>query len=362
MVWMVLLAATAAWLVWLCQARVAVRVRAEGARVEVARRGHVLAAPVSGRVLSSTLRLEQRVVKDQILVELDAAEQIGERERLLLERASSELQRRAIVRELETLERVVVSRREVARVRLDEAEIRREQTGSLARLRASESERELDLSSRGFLAQVVADRGASDVYQLQRELAAAQVNLRRIRAEQLADEAERAREGAALRKEVLVLDGRLSALDGKLIENARELERRRIRTPIAGTLGTMAALTAGTVVQQGDTLVTVVPSGDLRIVAEFLPARALGRIHAGQPGRMQLAGFPWTQYGTLAARVEHVGREVHGERVRVELAITDAARHGDLQHGLPGQLEITLEEVSPLVLALRAAGRRVSGP
>lgn len=356
--------ATAAWLVWLCQARVQVHVRAEAARVEVARRGHVLAAPVGGRVVSSTLRLEQRVVQGQVLVELDVAEQRGERERLLAERASGERQRRASVVELETLERVVASRREVARVRLDEAQIRREQTGSLARLRATESERELDLSSRGLVAQVVADRGASDAYQLQRELAATEVNLRRIRAEQLADEAERARESAALRKEVLALDGKLSALDGKLADNARELERRRIRTPIAGYVGTMAALTAGTVVVPGEALVTVVPSGDLRIVAEFLPERALGRIHAGQSARLRLAGFPWTQYGTIAARVSHVGREVNGERarVRVELAIADTTRHAALQHGLPGQLEITLEEVSPLVLALRAAGRRVGTP
>jgi membrane fusion protein (multidrug efflux system) len=49
--------------------------------------------------------------------------------------------------------------------------------------------------------------------------------------------------------------------------------------------------------------------------------------------------------------------------VRVELAI-DPHNHTTIpiQHGLPGSVEVQVEQVSPATLALRAAGRLVTSP
>ena len=79
--------------------------------------------------------------------------------------------------------------------------------------------------------------------------------------------------------------------------------------------------------------------------------------------RLRLQGFPWTQYGSIAATVESVGSEVRDGRVRVELAI-DPHNHTTIpiQHGLPGSVEVQVEQVSPATLALRAAGRLVTSP
>ena len=54
-------------------------------------------------------------------------------------------------------------------------------------------------------------------------------------------------------------------------------------------------------------------------MAEFEPASALGRIHSGQVAELRLTGFPWLQYGTVAARVASVASEPRDGSIRVEL-------------------------------------------
>ena len=97
------------------------------------------------------------------------------------------------------------------------------------------------------------------------------------------------------------------------------------------------------------------------MVAEFDPPAALGRIRAGQPARMRLRGFPWTQYGTVAGRVSMVGDEIREGRVRVECEVQGRiAQAIPAQHGLPGTIEVEVEQVSPAALALRLAGQWIA--
>lgn len=110
-------------------------------------------------------------------------------------------------------------------------------------------------------------------------------------------------------------------------------------------------------VAAGQKLATVVPAGELMVVAEFEPSAALGKVRPGQTARLRLDGFPWAQYGSLAATVTQVAGELREQRIRVELTPA-AALPGAfaLQHGLPGAVEVDIEQVAPAVLALRAAG------
>src|SRR5262249_3921841 len=105
-----------------------------------------------------------------------------------------------------------------------------------------------------------------------------------------------------------------------------------------------------------------VPGGEVRLVADFAPADALGRVRPGQRARFRLDGFPWTQYGAIPARVERVANELRNGFVRVELAIE---RGNDarvpVEHGLPGTVEVEIERVAPAVLVLRAAGALIVG-
>jgi Cation efflux system protein CusB domain 1 len=98
-------------------------------------------------------------------------------------------------------------------------------------------------------------------------------------------------------------------------------------------------------------------AGMLKIMTDFLPPAALGRIQPGQPARLRLDGFPWTQYGAVSATVASVASEVRDGWVWVELAVRpDAAPPIPLQHGLPGTVEVEVDRVSPTTLILRTAG------
>ena len=127
--------------------------------------------------------------------------------------------------------------------------------------------------------------------------------------------------------------------------------------------GKWPTLQIGTFVKAGDKLGAVVPAGSLKLVADFLPAVALGRVQAGQPARLRLDSFPWTQYGSLAATVSSVASEVRDGRVRVELAVdSEPAARLPLQHGLRGTVEVEVERVAPATLVLRAAGQLLAHP
>jgi membrane fusion protein (multidrug efflux system) len=167
----------------------------------------------------------------------------------------------------------------------------------------------------------------------------------------------------ALRGQLATLDGEANTLTASLARLEAEIERLRVRAPVDGTLADVAALQPGAWVAEGQHVATVLPAGGLRVVAEFAPASALGRIRPGQPARVRLDGLPWVQYGSLTARVSRVAGEVRDQHLRVELSLDGPGEIAQqlLQHGLSGSVEVTLEDVAPAVMLLRSVGRRGAG-
>jgi multidrug resistance efflux pump len=131
-----------------------------------------------------------------------------------------------------------------------------------------------------------------------------------------------------------------------------EVERHIVRSPVDGALGSVAVLQPGAVVAAGLQIATVVPDGELQVIAAYGPS-AIGRLAPGQPARLKLDGFPWTRWGTVAARVTRVASEVRDGAVRVELAIEPGATI-PLAHGMTGTVEVEVERVSPATLVLRS--------
>ena len=77
---------------------------------------------------------------------------------------------------------------------------------------------------------------------------------------------------------------------------------------------------------------------------------------------MRLDGFPWAEYGTVAARVSRVATEIRDQRVRVEFTPEPSAlARTYLQHGLPGAIEVGVGQASPATLVLRAVGQLGTG-
>jgi membrane fusion protein (multidrug efflux system) len=296
--------------------------------------------------------------------------EVTDRARLAEQRALAEkhVRRQALGKRLAALQQEIRSEKEALRV-LEQA-----RTAALAEARALAAEAEAR--------SVASDRQAETSARLWRSHAVSAEELRRDQAEasarraaaralQLAPErqeqdrraleSERQTRLAKLEREAVELEGESAIEAASIVRLEYDLARRSLRAPISGRIGEAAEVRVGTVVVAAEKLGAIVPAGERRAVALF-PAAAVGRLRQDQPARLKLDGFPWTQYGTLAATVADIATEAVEGRVRVELSLA-AAQEGraPVEHGLTGSAEVEVERVSPAVLLLRAAGQIMAG-
>lgn len=352
----------ALWFSWFLGARVKVFARSDQARLEASKAGHRVQAPVSGYVVAVHESLEDVVDEGEVLLRLDASAQRHKLEQARAERTSASAQLAAVRREIAAGWGALATQRRASEIHVAEAALREQSASALAHVRARESARSQDLLRAGAVSESIALRASSDAEQQDREASALSVARDRVAVDRRLDAAERAQSLTELQTRAITLEGRLATLDLQIRELEDEIALRVIRAPIRGRIGDVATLTVGAFVQAGEQLALVIPEGGLRMVAQFPPDQALGRIHRGQPGRLQLTGFPFTQYGSVPGVVERVAHEVRDGSVRVELTLDAGAPPIPLQHALPGTLQIELDEVAPATLAWRAVGRSISKP
>jgi membrane fusion protein (multidrug efflux system) len=242
-----------------------------------------------------------------------------------------------------------------------EARGRSSEAAAAAAFAGENARRLAEESAAGSMPAIDALRAESEA---QRQRAAAAALAAAVRRVEL-DAAARAQQGQA-RIESLLRDAaglEAGQAGGQLaVERLRlDVERHLVRAPVAGRIGEVQPLRPGAYAAAGAHLVTVVPDGHLVIVADFAPAAALGRLRPGQPARLRLAGFPWTQFGSIEATVSRVGSEVRDNLVRVELTPRAADRTRlPMQHGLPGTAEVMVDQMAPALMLLRASGQMLA--
>jgi membrane fusion protein (multidrug efflux system) len=352
-----------AWAVWFCLARVTLYEVTTTARLEVHRAAHPIAVPVTGRIVVTRLVLGQEVQAGDVLVELEANEQRLqiEEERTHLVTLTAQLD--GIRKEIMAEEEAQRQERQAARLVLDEARARHHEAEVAARTAKEEAEIYMRVQARGLASQLDFLRVTSEAPKRRAAADALRVAISRLEGEQRTKESDRTARLERLKREAGQLTGQIAEAEAAIARPTYELTKRLIQSPVAGRIGEVANVQVGAVVREGEKLGAIVPPGTLKVIADFLPATALGRIHPGQPARLRLAGFPWTQYGAVGARVTEVASELRDERVRVELTVdTDAASPIPFQHGLPGTVEVEVDRVAPATLVLRTAGLLLAGP
>jgi multidrug resistance efflux pump len=352
-----------AWAAWFVLGRLTVYEVTDTARVEVADSIHPVDAHVAGRVVITHLDLGRAVQIGDVLVELDADEQ---RFRLNEERTvdvalSSQLT--AVEAEIAAELQALDAARRAADVALDEARSQVTAAEAPATFAEDESARLARLRADGLISEVDALRRRAEAQQRRAVADSLSITVGRLDRSHRTEEQDRRVRVDRLRSERTRVRGRMATTTSAIERLENDLERRRIRAPVNGRLAEVAELRIGAFVAEGQKLGAIIPAGGLKVVAEFRPSSALGRIHPGQPGKLRLIGFPWTEYGSVPVVVDNVAREVRSGTVRVELALRpDAASAVPFQHGLPGAVEIEVEHVSPATLVLRSGGRLVTRP
>jgi multidrug resistance efflux pump len=348
------------WGVWFVDARVAVYEVTQTARLEVDRAVHPIATPVAGRVVVTHLVVGRAVQAGEVLVELDA-----EAPRLQYEEARARLtaltaQHQARRQEIAAEQVAQQDERQAARVALDEARVRYREAEVVARAAAERADIFARLDARGLAPRLELLRTKADADQKRAAADALRLAVSRLESDQRTKDSDRTARLTQFYRELTQLDGDIRTAETTLTRLAHTIDQTRVRAPITGHLGEVAALQPGAVVRQGDTLGMVLPAGTLRVVASFLPALALGRIQPGQPARLRLDGFPWAQYGSLAGTVTSVASEARNGVIRVELRLEPVTPTViPLQNGLPGTVEVEVERISPATLVLREVGNRL---
>jgi membrane fusion protein (multidrug efflux system) len=340
------------WLIWFFMARITLYEVTPNARLEVDRAARPIATTIAGRVISTSLTLDQCVMAGQILVELDAeAEQRRlEQEQQRLSALRPELE--ALHRQLGDEEQILTSDAESARHELDIARVRRSEAESATDFAAEEVRR---LTKVGGSSELELLHAKAEEAKRRYNQVALTFEIARLESDTSRRGAENRSRFEKLHRDAEDLEGQINSTVSLLKVLETDIERHQVRAPASGRVGDVVPLPIGAVLHAGERLGVVVPESGLKVVADFSPA-ALGRVHEGQTARLRLEGFSWVQYGRLETRVTKVGSEVRDGRVRVELAVLSKRSPAPLQHGLPGTLEVELERVAPFILALRAAG------
>lgn len=199
----------------------------------------------------------------------------------------------------------------------------------------------------------------SEAAEAERSLAALERSVAALRADHRFRISDRRVRLSELARDATELRAAMKTLVPAIDRLTLEIAKRRIRAPTTGTIGRVIEVRRGGFVAEGDELFAVIPDGELRAVALYPAWRALGRIRTGQPARLRMHGFPWTQYGSVRAEVASIGNEARDGLVRVELSMTTDETSIPLQHGLTTTVEIEVERVSPAMLVVRAAGKLV---
>jgi multidrug resistance efflux pump len=348
------------WLGWFFLARVSVFEEAASARVEVYQRTHAVQATFAGRVKAVLVGLGDEVAAGQVLVELDTAT-------LQLDLAQMQARLDGIVGQLGPLaaqiaahEQALADQKPAADAKLLEARASSAAAAASSAFAAGEVVRSAQLRAQKVESLVNQLRTESEARLLRSTARGQRAAVRRVLAEERIRRSERQIELARLSGERVRLESqRLEVAAG--IEGLKvQIQERHIKAPIAGRVGEMAQIHAGSVLNPGDRVASVVPPGGLRVVADYDPARAAGRIRPGQPAFVRLDGFPATQFGSIRAEVATVASEVRDGHVQVELTLHQEPHPRiQLQHGLPGTVEVEVEGLSPAALTMRAAGRMV---
>lgn len=146
--------------------------------------------------------------------------------------------------------------------------------------------------------------------------------------------------------ELADVQSRLASLETRIPALQTRVGRSAIRTPVSGVVNQMLFSTLGGVVQQGQTVLEIVPFGDTVTVEAFVSPDDIAFIRPDQQVKVRLTAYDSSRYGSLDGRVTRIGadtvlapdgeRSVYVVEVRLENAPTDA--EGKALEIIPGMI------------------------
>ncbi len=105
------------------------------------------------------------------------------------------------------------------------------------------------------------------------------------------------------------IQGQTDKLAQELTKQAHRRELMELKAPQDGTVKDIATHTAGTVVQPGTVLLTIVPGKETLRAEVWISNEDIGFVRKGQVVKLKFAAFPFQKYGMVEGVVEHVSAD-----------------------------------------------------
>jgi multidrug resistance efflux pump len=345
------------WMAWLLAGHVVVYVRSTSARLEMEPPPTPLNTAVDGVVSECHLTLGASVTEGEPLVRLDARafELQADEERATLrsneasvdaldqQLQAEQLARDAMLRVVSTTERAAAAK---VAAGLATSELSRQQNEVISKLAKAELASKIDS---------LRSQSEAEAQRLQARVSSRQAALDTSTANMTLQ--DRLIRVSALSTSIVQAQNAVAESEAHLRTLENEVVRRVLRARTAGILADVVSCTPGMTVTSTTRLGTLLPAGEVRVVAFFEPGDAVGRVQPGQTAVVRVDNFPWTQYGTLQAVVRELGSEPRDGLVRAELAVSSINPQIPAIHGLIGSVEVATERISPARLLLRMAGQ-----
>ena len=352
-----------AWLTWFFYSKITVYELSAKARLEINRSPNPIATTVSGTIIGLSVSLGQNVKAGDVLIELDAsAEKLRLKEELArLDALPSQIAN--LKNEITAQEQSKIIDYQGSLAATQSARSRFKEASTAADF-ANENYRRLSgLKNKGSVPVIEILKAQMESSKLDSVKNALLADIHRMEMDAKTKVTQKQSQIENLKREVAKMIGELATTQVTIRRLQLDVDKHLIKASVNGTIGDMPPIQVGSVIAAGEKLGFVVAKGEFRIVADFNPASVLGRVHKGQFSQMRLDGFPWTQYGGIKAKVSKVASEIRDNLIRVEL-IPEFKNSSPItfQHGLPGTVEVSIEQTSPAILVLRAVGQIMANP
>ena len=143
-------------------------------------------------------------------------------------------------------------------------------------------------------------------------------------------------------------------------------------SPVNGVVKQLAVCTLGGVVQPAESLLVIVPDDSQLVIQANIPNREARFVRVGQPVRIKVDAFPFTDYGTIDGELEGITGDavedeklglVYNTRVRIDPTVVQR-RQLQLSPGMATTVEIKTARrriiqylLSPIASRVDEAGR-----
>lgn len=171
------------------------------------------------------------------------------------------------------------------------------------------------------------------VMQNQGNLVTAQKKIEQLQAELAHKVAERQRnkleaqqKEEQIKLEIGQTEAKIAETQNQLLGATSSLQKKSLRSPVAGTVLTFNPDNIGKVVQPGDTIAEIAPEGSELILSAIVPDREAGFIEPGMKAQVKFDAYSYQDFGVVPGKILAISADTKNDdklgavyQVKIEL-------------------------------------------